>query len=497
MKALLMLAIGLGAAGIVPAAAVARRSPVVVFLAPLIGAGMAAVAAGIELGAGGSITADYIAVAVIVNLATIAWWLAARRTAQRTAQPPATSTQAPRMSWVWASLTLVVVLGCLAVPLMALRAPMIGWDANSIWLTHAFMVYGGHHELLTGLQNVAYQFSNPDYPPLVPAVGALAFKVFGLGNLHLAAVMTILLSACALGVVGTGIATAGIGGRRPTRIAGVVAAGAICIAGFAVSGISEVEGYTDLLWAAAAVGAVIWGLVLPRSPQALGVAWISAAVASLTKNEGLTTALIILVLIAFRYRPISRREPMVRSWAERAGFVVLPALPGLAWAGLIRHIGVHDAFFKSAPAGAFKSASIETPLSRAGATIAAIGPHLAVAPVALAVLLAGCWFLRRDREHARLGNPAWLWIACLGSLATLLATYVIGDFEIHTWLATSVSRTTIFAQVVLYADIAIWMVIAADGAFTRADRQSSQRASSAGEQVPEAPEGPREPLSQR
>ena len=481
MKALLMLAIGLGVPGIVPAVAVARRSVVVVFLAPLIGAGMAAVAAAIELGAGGSVTADYLAVVVTVNLVTIAWWLAARRTAQ----PPAISTRAPRVSWVWASLTLVVVLGCLAVPLMALRAPMIGWDANSIWLTHTFMVYGGHHELLTGLQNPAYQFSNPDYPPLVPAVGALAFKFFGLGNLHLAAELTVLLSACALGVVGTGIATAASDGRRPARVAAVLAAGAICIVGFAVSGISEVEGYTDLLWAAAAVGAVVWGLVLPRSPQALGVAWISAAVASLTKNEGLTTALVILVLIAFRYRPLSSPGPKVRGWAERAGFVVLPALPGLAWAGLIRHIGVHDAFFKSA--------STQTPLTRASATIAGIAAHMAVAPVALAVLLAGCWFLRADRRRARLANPAWLWITCLASLVVLFVTYVIGGLDIHFWLATSVTRTTIFPQLLLYTDIAIWTVIAADGALTRTDRQSPQRASFAGERVPEVPEGPREP----
>jgi hypothetical protein len=492
MRALVMLAAGLGAPGILPAVAVARRSLVVVFLAPLIGAGMAAVAAVIELGAGGSVVADYMAVAVAVNLVVIAWWLAWLRAAQ----PRATATRAG--SWGWPVLTLAVVLGCLAVPLMALRAPMIGWDANSIWLTHAFMVYGGHHELLTGLQNVAYQFSNPDYPPLVPAVGALAFKFFGLGNLHLAVDMTVLLSACALGVVGTGIAATGIGpgvaasgsgGRQLTRIAAVVAAGAICIAGFAVSGVSEVEGYTDLLWAAAAAGAVIWGLVLPRSTQALGIAWICAAAASLTKNEGLTTALVILMLIALRYRPLSLPGPTARTWAERAAFVVLPALPGLAWAGLIRHIGVHDAFFKSA--------STEAPLTRAEATIAGMAAHLAVAPVALAVLAAGCWFVRTDRQRARLANPAWLWITCLGSLVTLFATYVIGGLEIHWWLGTSVSRTTIFAQVLLYAELAIWLVIAVDGVCTRSDRHSSQRPSSAGKRVPEALGSPSEPLPGR
>jgi hypothetical protein len=435
---------------------------------------MAAVAATIELGAGGSLVADYVAVAAVVNLAVAGWWLAARRAARPGAVP----------GWGWQAGSVLVVLGCLAVPLMALRAPMFGWDANSIWLTHALMVYGGHHELLTGLQNVAYQFSNPDYPPLVPAAGALAFRFYGLGNLHLFVDMTVLLTACAVGVTGMGIAAVGSGGRRPARIAAVAAAGVICIVAFAVSSYSAVEGYTDLLWAAAAAGAVVWGLVLPRGTQALGVAWVCAAVASLTKNEGLTTALVVLVLIALRYRPLALPGPRARRWAERAGFVLLPALPGLAWAGLIRHIGVHDAFFTSA--------SAETPLTRASATIAGMAAHLAVAPVTVAVLLAGCWFLRRDRERARLGNPAWLWISWLGSLAIIFATYLAGGLEIHSWLATSVSRTTIFAQVLLYCELAVWLVIAADGSLTRADGQRQPPA--AGEGVPDVLDRPREPL---
>jgi hypothetical protein len=139
----------------------------------------------------------------------------------------------------------------------------------------------------------------------------------------------------------------------------------------------------------------------------------------------------------------------------------VPALPGLAWAGLARLIGLNQPFFNST--------SPESPATRAGATIAGMAAHLAVAPVDLAVLLVGCWFLRRDRERARLGNPAWLWAAWLGSLAILFATYMIGGPEIHGWLASSVDRTTIFAQVLLYADLAIWLVIAVDGAFTCAD----------------------------
>jgi hypothetical protein len=463
VNALFVLVVGLGLPGLLPAVAVARRSPAAVFLAPLTGAGMAAVAAVIELGVGGSLAANYAVVAVVVNLAVIARWLAAGRSRWRWAGLP----------WGWSIAMVAVAVGCLAVTLDALRANGIGWDANSIWTTHTYMVYGGHHVLLSGLQNVAYQFTNPDYPPLLPAAGALAFSFFGPGNPHLFVDVTVLLNACGLGVVASGIATVASGGRQLTRLAAVAAGGAICLVGFAVSGPYGVIGYADLMWAAAAASAVIWGLVLPRSSQALGVAWICAAVASLTKNEGLTTALIILVLIALRYRPLTLRgpqlrRPQLRAWAERAGFVLLPALPGLAWAGIIRLIGVHDAFFKST--------SGETTLYRAQATIAGMWVHLHVAPVDLAVLLVGCLLLRRDRERAGLANPAWLWISCLGALVIIFGTYVVGGFEIHSWLANSVNRTTIFAQIVLYADLLIWGVIAVEGALSRADKNAFTRA---------------------
>jgi hypothetical protein len=454
MKALFVLAVGLGVPGICPALAVARRSPVLLFLAPLIGAGLAAVAAGLELGVGGTLLAWYLVAGVAVNAAVIAWWLAAGRH-----QSPA----GPSWGW-WPVVTLVTVLGALAIPLSALRAPAIGADGNTIWLTKALMVSGGHHELLTGLQNTVYRFSNPDYPLLVPAAGALAFAIFGRGDLHMATDMTALLNACALGVVGTGVAAVANSGRQLTRLAAAAAAGAICLVGFAVAGSYGLEGYADLLWAAAAVGAIIWGLVLPPERSSLAVAWICAAVASLTKNEGLTTALIVLVLIALRYRPLRRPElRQRRRWSERALFVVAPALPGLAWAALAHFLGLRDNFFQGS--------STESLAVRADATIAGMAAHLEVAPVALAVLLAGCLFLRGVRERARLGNPAWLWAACLFSLASIFATYVFGAFEIHGWLRDSVDRTTIFAELLLHADLAVWLLIALEGASARTASQ--------------------------
>ena len=374
MRALVVLAAGLALPGVLPALAAAGWSAVVVFLAPVIGTVMAAVAAEIELGLGGSLVPDYLAVATTVNIAVIAWWVIARRGARpRNGQAPKTLE-----AWAWSVLAVAVVAGCLAVPLSALRGALLTGDGTTIWTTHALMLYGGHHELLASLQNPSYVISNPDYPPLASAASALAFKFYGLGNLHLGVDMTVLVTACALGVVAMGIvavsdvAAAGSGARWPARVVAVAAAGVIGVVGFAVSGPYAVEGYIDLVWAAFAVGAVIWGLVLPRSPQALAVAWICAAAASLTKNEGLTTALIIIVAIALRYRPFSLPGPAARRWAERAVFVLVPALPGLAYAGMMRLLGVHDAFFVTG--------SPESRITRAGATVLGMAGHPARRP---------------------------------------------------------------------------------------------------------------------
>jgi hypothetical protein len=459
MRVLWILAGCLGIPGLLPALAVARRSPAVIFLAPLAGATMAAIAAILEVGVGGSLVTCYAAVAVLVNIAVIAWWRAAGRF-RPWPSPPAD----------WSVLTAAVILAAVALPLVGLRGHLTGWDTGSIWLTHALMLAGGHHQALTALRNPVYAPAGPDYPPLVPAIGALTFAVFGRGDLQLAVDVTVGLNACALGVAGAGVAALAQNRRAATRVAALAAAVTLCIAGFAVAGSAGIDGHADLAWAAAAVGAVIWGLVLPRSTQALVIAWICVAAASLTKNEGFTTALIVIILIAFRYVPLrlawpkrsaigspSRArtpEPVLRWWSWRARLIVLPALPGLAWAGLARHLGLRDTFFAGTSAGSVTY--------RAGATVTALAGYLTIMLVALAVLAAGSVALRNDRERGGLGNPAWLWAAAVGSLVTIFATYVLGTPDIHWWLNTSDFRTTIFTRCLMYAELAVWLVIAAD-----------------------------------
>jgi hypothetical protein len=462
MRPAFILLVYLAGPGLLPALVAARRSPVVVFLAPLIGAAMAAVAAEIELGVGGTLLRCYVTVVLVVNAAAVSWWLAAGRF--KTVDNPPLG---------WSLLTVATMAGALILPLTVLRVPLIGWDPNSIWLTHSLMVAGGHHALLTGLRNPALFFDNPDYPPLVPAAGALELLRFGLGSLHSAVAMTELLTACAIGAVGSLIATAARNGTLAARLCALAAGGAVCLAAYGISGRYVGTGYTDALWAAAAVAAVICGLVLPRAPQFLLTAWIFAAVASLTKNEGLTTALVILVLIAFRYKPLGQQPQRPahaslpgkawlagRQWAIRVCYVVVPALPGLASAELARHIGLQNSFFMG-------HLILESPGYRAGAALSGMAAQLTIAPAAVAVLLIGSLLLRRDRRQAGLANPAWLWLAWIGSLAIIFTPYVIGQFEIHNWLRTSVARTTIFGQLLLFAEIAIWLVLAVDASTGR------------------------------
>jgi hypothetical protein len=472
MNALVVLIAGLGLPGLLPAVTLARRSPVVIFLAPLIGAAMAAVATELELATAGSLVLWYAVVAIATNAGLVGWWVARGR------RPGAGSHPSP--GWM---LPAVAGVGALIIPVIGLRVGMFGWDAEQIWLTHAMMISGGHHELLASLKNHSYWSGNPDYPPLVPAVGALAFAFYGLSNLHLAVDMTVLLNACAVAVVAVGIATVGSAGRAVAKVGGIAAGFVICVVAFAISGIYGVNGYADLLWAAAAVASIIWGLVLPRSPRALAIAWTCAVVASLTKNEGLATSLVVLALIALRYvsaaLPLLARLPApedsdgmsvsarwIRNAIRFAVLLLVPAVPGLAWLVLMRAIGLHDRFFST-------STYHESSSVRASATLHGMADHLAVLPVAIAVLLVGCWLFRRERERAGLGNPVWLWLACLASLAFVFYTYVAGSLEIHSWLASSVNRTTIFAQLLLFSELAMWLVIALDGTFPAKRDQSA------------------------
>lgn len=426
--------------GVLPAFVIAGRTPVTPFLVPLTTALMAGVAVLAMFVTAGSLVLWFTVVAVAVNVLALAALL--------------TSTWLPRGNgserypWV----TFLVVLVAVLWPLVVLRTPVVGTDAHAIWLLHAAMVFGGHNTLVSDLMNPAYRFSNPDYPPLYPGLAALAYATQGSVDYHLGAAAIAGLNACTLGVVGTGVMEAVERRTRPLIWGAIVLMVALlCGAIYGVAGRYAINGYADLLWAGAAVGATLYGLVLSPSTRHFLIACLCIAIAALTKNEGFVTSVIIACLIGAR--TFTCRPPGARVWLRTAALGAALA-PTVAWIIAVRSKGLTDAFLRSSP---------ESTLTRLSATTAAMWGQLHLVVAALAVLLLGMLVLHSHRAGFGLTNPAWLWAVAVLSTLAIGATYVFGSFEIHWWLSTSVSRTTIFANSVLLTEMAVWAAVAMQG----------------------------------
>jgi hypothetical protein len=462
--------------GVLPALALSGFYPATPFLIPLAGATMAAVAAGLEFAVTGSIMDWFIVVAVLVNVSAA---IALRANFVNRTRPLALSgavgstgaspsAKAAPLSSGWRAICLLVVTAGVAWPLLVLKEPVIGYDTQAIWLIHAAQISGGHHAMVAGFTNPYYRESHPDYPPLIPGAGALIYAVLGQVSHRLAVAVTTVLNASAIGVVATGLLR--IVPARSTalvRLAAVLVAFAFCGAGFGIGGTAAVSGYADVLWSAAALGATVYGLVLPRERRHLLLAWLCILVASLTKNEGLAASIVISGLTAIRYmRPgqaplgSPRRahrvtgsavETGMRAWTRLAAAGLAPLVPGVIWPILVREHGLEDSFFLS---GSPQSVS-----TRLTATIAAMSGHLYLVPGALVVLLIGVLTLRYRRADLGLANPAWLWTVAVASLLITAATYVFGTPAIHWWLNHSVGRTTIFAQMTFLSEIVIWSFV--------------------------------------
>ncbi len=433
-----LLAVVAVACGTLPALALGAAAVATPFLVPLTSAATGAVAATVTFTVGGSFGLDFVLVALVANLLAASRLVASRDI-----------TRFRRGDWPGVAV-LVVAVGW---PLVVLSAPIIGYDTQAIWLPHAAMLYAGHSTLVSDLRNPALAFSNPDYPPLVPAAMAVGYVVRGHVDEHLAVVTVAVLNACAVAVIGAGLLQmVPDPARRPRRILALAVVAVFCAAVYGFSGDFALNGYADVLWSSAAAGAVLFGLVLPKGRPNAATAGLCLMVAAATKNEGTAVALVVAVVIGLRYVG-SGRDPVraVRTLVAAA----VPLVPAAAWALAIRAQHIKDAFFAT-----HSSESLST---RAAAVAPAMWARLHVVPVAAAVAVVGWWALSADRRAARLGHPVLLWVAAVWGTCAIALTYIFGALEIHWWLSTSVKRTTIFTDVLVSADMAAWALLALCG----------------------------------
>ncbi len=461
------------AAGALPSVALAGRRWVAVPLAPLAGAVIAALSATAVLVVGGPIIFWFVALA-----AAAAALVVLRRQAGPGGQDYVAKSAPARRAGA-AGAVVLVVLG--AWTLLPLRAPTVGFDARTTWLLHAVWFADGHSTALAALRNPALSFDHTAYPPLIGGSVAVAWKLTGNHSYDLGVVVVALLNVAAVLAAATVLVEVGrrcgdaVAARRarfvrpgeplPDRlsrleaahITGVVAAGLLVLVVSGVAGQFLTNGYADVLWASAAVGAVGFGLILPGTGHDLGACILLLAVAGLTKNVGIVTAMAVVVLLTARAvvraraRPGSDRRATSPWRAVVAGAVGIVALG--VWPALTRLLG-------AAPDVAVAGRRVGDDARRLHLTADAMAGHLHVLLVAVPVALVGGVVLRRARRAAGIGNDGWAWAALVAGAVAVAVAYVAGSGTVAFWLDTSVHRTTFFPALMAWWLMAVWAVVA-------------------------------------
>jgi hypothetical protein len=231
----------------------------------------------------------------------------------------------PALSWIALGITAVglVYLGWILRTVHA-AGTSTAWDAWSFWLPKARTIYwfGG---LDTGVGGFT-SFANGDYPPLLPALDAAVFRFAGRPDGALIPVQEWLL------LVGFLWGAAGLLVRRLGAVP--VAASLLLLLLAPDVGASVGASLGDLplalLLATAATCLALW--LLDEEPRLLVPAAVALGGAALTKKEGATLALLLLVVAAIGRRSIRGLPPLL--------LVLLPAAVGrIAWAVWLR---AHD-----------------------------------------------------------------------------------------------------------------------------------------------------------
>jgi hypothetical protein len=468
----------LSSAGLLPTIALVGVRFITLPLLPLVGAVVAAVAATCFMAVGGSFIGWFVALAAGGVLVVVAYWkLRPERRPWRDQAGRATR------NGPWARVVGVVgalaILGACAWCLRGLATPTVGFDARALWLMRAGWFLQSQHQLRIDMRVRDVVLVQTPYPPLVSASAALAWRVTGDQSVRLGVVIIALLNTCALavaafaliessrhfahrmmGIEGDGpvepstTEAVSLGGRVPLTplVVGVVSAVLLVFVAFGVTEPFMTNGYADPLWSLAAVGAVAYGLQMRISRANQGVALILVLVAGMSKDEGIVTAVALIVLIAIRNLVTMSLEERHKRWWR-------PILLGMAelgavavWPVLMRIIHARGVSMSVPPLH-------EMP-GRARAALDGMWPYLHVIVLAAPLAVVGGVVLSRVRRKSELANDWWAWAGLISGLGAVSAGYVTGTSAVQVWLVGTVDRVTEFPALTGWWIVALWAVVA-------------------------------------
>jgi len=460
-------------AGTLPAVAIAGQSGATPPLAILVGAVETAMAGVCALVIASTILPWFLLISVLGALLSLPSLIRRHR------RQPVAERSAHRSSQIPSIATMTALVLTLAVCLVPLRVPSVGWDARAIWLLRSSWFLQGHEYLLFAMRDATQSglIAHASYPPLVSTAAALSWQLTGNHSDRLGVVVVTLLNASATLATAWVIVEIGrIAGRkqepqRRARFAELI--GAVCavlfvLVAFDVFGPFATNGYADPLWSMAAAGAIGYGLILPCSRRNVGAAAILLAVSGLTKTEGTATAIILVILISTRYAldvvwPRLHEPPdlVPRHRLMVAGRALWPvtacctaAIVCLSlWPALVKVLHTaRDVNTSGSRQGTWGSRWHET--------VTAIAPYLHLLLLAVPVAVVSGLVLSRLRSDLGLGNDLWAWLGLLGGMVVVAAAYVSGPGNTAFWLLTSVHRTTMFPVTAAWLIIAVWTVLA-------------------------------------
>jgi hypothetical protein len=455
----------LSLAGALPVRMIAGWRPATPFMAPIGGAVLAAVSGELTVLVDGTELGWFIPIAIGVNAAATASWLA-RREARRSRAGSTPS------RWIWAAggTGFLGVAGATAWSLRSLVREDIGTDARSIWLAHATWISNGHRAALTALRDPGLAASHANFPPLAGASVALGWVITGVSNDRVGQLVLAILTGCAVACVGAIVleaamlASARKSGRHAslTRIAvtlvGASAGAAWVLGAYGLAGAGATNGSVDLFWSAAAIGAAGLGLVLPIGGEHARAAAVLAVAAGLTKDAGIVTAVIVFVLIGARWLIASRRglRLSVRGISRRRGLLAAVACAVGAAGVLAWPIGA--AVRRATSDDDLSGPRVGSLLSRTDSTWNALTAQLHLAGLALLIGIVAVIFLGRARRSIGLGSDGWLWVLGVGEVVAVGLVYIGGSRQIGSWLSATSSQEVLFANCLGLALLAWWCV---------------------------------------
>ena len=288
----------LAATGIGPAVVLGTSRPSAVALAPAAGSVVCATAVTMSVLTGTSM------VPWLVGFSLAGWATALRLacTGHLLLRPSRTDAR------MLAAAALVSLL-----PLLLVRYPTTTWDARRIWWFHAEWFRAGGSVARDVMQDPAFRYSNPNYPPLVPGVIAGVWHLRRAYDLEMALRVTQWLTAY-------GVAVLAFFTTRTLHLRGRAAVvTAVVVAWVAWSARLDVgiQGLVDQTWALLLTTAAVLVLAGDAGRRTMWTGALFAAMAALTKNEGQAAGLLLALTVA---------------WSRSSWRLALPVIAGVAGA---------------------------------------------------------------------------------------------------------------------------------------------------------------------